>query len=298
MKQNTYGAIDIGSNAIRLLIMNAEEYPDEVVFKKLSFVRLPIRLGEDVFSKGKIGRDKATRLVEAMKAYRHLMNVFGVKEYRAFATSAMREASNGGKIANKILKESGIGIEIISGNREAETIFNGGVSETLDHDKSYLYVDVGGGSTEIIVYSHGIKKEERSFPLGTVRMLEGKVKPAELEGMKKWLSGVAPQYRPSAVIGSGGNINKVKRLLGKKEKENVTYTELEKLNHYISGLGYEERIHLLKLNDYRADVIVPAMKFFETVCATAGIGEIIIPGIGLADGIIRELYQSDRRQSG
>ncbi|MCC8089370.1 MAG: hypothetical protein LIO79_08960 [Rikenellaceae bacterium] len=291
MDRETLAAIDIGSNAIRLLINYVEKYKDETEFKKAAFVRVPIRLGEDVFTSGNVGKVKSGTLTEAMKAFSSLMKTFNVVDYRACATSAMREAGNGKDLIKNIAKETGIYIEIISGIEEAETIYAGeGLSQVYNKDNSYLYVDVGGGSTEIIVYYDHDIAESHSFPLGTVRIISGAADMNEFKKMKKWLRTVEKKYSPKAIIGSGGNINKAFKLLNKKDRESVSFTELNNLFKKLSALSYDERVEQLRLNIYRADVIIPALKIFTTIGKECGIVEYIIPKVGLSDGIIRQLY--------
>ena len=207
----------------------------------------------------------------------------------------MREARNGKSVAEQIQKECDLNIEIISGTKEAETIFAGGMNEVVDDDKTYLYVDVGGGSTEVIVYSKSVKIEACSFPLGTVRMLNDAVDKEEMKHFKKWLKNITEKYTPDAIIGSGGNINKIHKLLNKKERERITYQELDILYEYMKSFNLEERERIMKLNTYRADVIIPAMKIFLTVGKICKINEIIVPKLGLSDGIIRLLYEEEKR---
>lgn len=295
MNRETIGAIDIGSNAIRLLINYIEEDKGTIDFKKAAFVRVPIRLGEDVFTQGKIGESKKKKLAEAMQAFAQLMETFNVKVYRACATSAMREAQNGQEVTDFVRKCSGINIEIIDGKEEADTIFTaGGLSSVMDTNKSYLYVDVGGGSTEIVIYSNQTKICSQSFPLGTVRIINDAVEAGESSQFKEWLESVALPYSPVAIIGSGGNINKVHKLLGKKEKETLRYVEVKLLYDELRDMSYEERVKVFKLNRYRADVILPAMKLFLTVGKICKINEIVVPRVGLADGIIYQLYNDQR----
>ena len=192
-------------------------------------------------------------------------------------------------------KKSDLNIEIISGTKEAETIFAGGMNEVVDDDKTYLYVDVGGGSTEVIVYSKSVKVEACSFPLGTVRMLNDAVDKEEMKHFKKWLKNITEKYTPDAIIGSGGNINKIHKLLNKKARERITYQELDILYEYMKSFNLEERERIMKLNTYRADVIIPAMKIFLTVGKICKINEIIVPKLGLSDGIIRLLYEEEKR---
>lgn len=297
MSTYTFGAIDIGSNAIRLLITTVEEYPDQVEFKKTAFLRVPIRLGEDVFTRGEISTEKRERMCEAMAGFSHIMKAYGVQDYRAYATSAMREAQNGPEITDYIQRNSGIGIEIISGQLEADTIFANGLVDMLAADKTYMYVDVGGGSTEVIVYSNRTKVAARSFALGTVRMLSDAVDKDEMKRFKKWLAEMGKKYQPSAIIGSGGNINKAQKLLNKKDKESITRPELDMLYRYIKSFSFAERVHIMRLATYRADVIVPAMKIFLTVCSQCNIEEILVPKMGLSDGIIRTLYAQHATQN-
>ncbi len=292
MNRETLAAIDIGSNAIRLLI-NYIEDGSRVTFKKAAFVRVPLRLGEDVFTQGYIGEEKRKKLGEAMTSFRHLMKTFNVVAYRACATSAMREARNGADIVDFIRATSDINIEIISGTEEAETIFDaGGIAGLMGGDQSYLYVDVGGGSTEVTIYSNRKRVESQSFPLGTVRTISDAVDKDEYQRFKKWLKEVALTYDPVAIIGSGGNINKVHKLLCKEAKSTIRYVELKILYDQIEDMTYEQRVRNMGLNTYRADVIIPAMKIFLTVAKTCKIDEIMVPRVGLADGIINHLYQN------
>lgn len=299
MNRETIGAIDIGSNAIRLQIRYIEQEGKStdkkcsVSFKKAAFIRVPIRLGEDVFTMGKIGDEKRDRLTEAMKAFRHLLNTYNAKQFRACATSAMREAANGNDIVKYIAKNSGINIDIISGVEEAETIFEAGdIAGLMGSDKCYMYMDVGGGSTEITIYNNHKRIDSRSFPLGTVRMINNAVDENENILFKLWLKEMSIRYNPVAIVGSGGNINKIHKLLLKKEREVINYLELKRLYEELKPLSYEERIRNLGLNTYRADVIMPAMKLFITASKICKIDEIIVPKIGLADGIIHKLYSN------
>lgn len=291
MSENILAGIDIGSNAIRLLINNIEATDTGADFKKTAYLRVPIRLGEDVFTQGKISEDKKQRLIYAMQGFSHIMKAYCVSSYRACATSAMRDASNGQEIVSTILTESRIDINIINGLQEADIIYQaGGLYDVMDKGRTYLYVDVGGGSTEVVVYSNQKKLTSRSFQLGTVRILVGAVTDQECTEFKSWLKEIYDQYAPLGIVASGGNINKTHKMLGKREKEYVTYAELKELYDALSVLTYEERIHKYKLNPYRADVIVPALKIFLTVTKICKIEEINVPKIGLVDGIVRQLY--------
>ncbi|MFR9603355.1 MAG: hypothetical protein SNG02_05730 [Rikenellaceae bacterium] len=290
MNRETLAAIDIGSNAIRLLISYIEKN-GSVTFKRAAFIRVPIRLGEDVFTQGYIGEDKKNKLMEAMASFRHLMNTFNVKAYRACATSAMREAKNREEVVAYIRQKSNIDIEIISGTEEAETIFEaGGIAGLMGRSESYLYVDVGGGSTEVTIYSNRKRVDSRSFPLGTVRSISNAVDSDEYQNFKRWLKEVALIHKPVAIIGSGGNINKVHKILYKKDKESIRYVELKLLYDHIVDMTDEQRMKNMGLNPYRADVIVPAMKIFITVAKVCKIDEVMVPKVGLADGVVNHLY--------
>lgn len=291
MNTDIFAAIDIGSNAIRLLINNIETTGIVSDFKKTAFLRVPIRLGEDVFTKNEISEEKKQRLIDAMQGFSHIMKAYCVTDYRACATSAMRDAKNGKDITDTILKESGINIEIISGQEEADIIYEaGGLSNVMDKSRNYLYVDVGGGSTEVVVYSDQQKITSNSFQLGTVRMLVNAVKEDEDKRFKVWLKDIYKKYAPLSIVASGGNINKVHKMLGKREKEYLNYTETKVLFDALKGMSYEERIQNFKLNTYRADVIIPALKIFLTVGKICKVNEIYVPKVGLVDGIIHHLY--------
>ncbi len=293
--KETLAAIDIGSNAIRLVV-NYVDNSSKMTFKKAAFLRVPIRLGEDVFTVGEISAAKREHLCEAMRAFSSVMKTYNVTAFRACATSAMREARNGAEVVDYIREESGIPIEIISGQEEAKTIFEAGdVAGLMDRRESYVYVDVGGGSTEVTIYSNGKRATSESFRIGTVRTISDAVDKSEPKRFKKWLEEVAQPYRPIAIIGSGGNINKVHKLLSKKDKEPIRYIELKLLYNQINEMSYEERLRNMGLNTYRADVITPAMKIFLTAAKVCKIDEILVPKVGLADGIIHHLYKSNLR---
>jgi exopolyphosphatase/guanosine-5'-triphosphate,3'-diphosphate pyrophosphatase len=295
MTRDTFAAIDVGSNAIRLLISYVESNGG-TEFKKAAFIRVPIRLGEDVFTTGRIGDQKCRALMESMQAFAHLMRVFEVRAWRACATSAMREAANGAEVVERIKRDSGIGLEIISGQEEAATIFEAGVTAGLmNSDKRYLYVDVGGGSTEATVYCNHHRAVSESFALGTVRMISGATDRAEVDRFREWLRGVRQHYDPVAIVGSGGNINKAHKLLARKEKEPLRYVELKLFFEQLGDMSYEERIEKYDMNAYRADVIMPALEIFLLAAKTCHIDQIIVPKIGLADGIIYQLFRQSRK---
>ncbi|MBP1616774.1 MAG: hypothetical protein H6Q14_601 [Bacteroidetes bacterium] len=294
MKTETLAAIDIGSNAIRLLIYDVDTDGLSVDFKKAAFLRVPIRLGEDVFTKKCISVQKQEMMMNAMYAFSYSMKVYGVDRYRACATSAMRDASNGAEIVELIRENSGIHIEIINGQEEADIIFEaGGLERVMDKNRNYLYVDVGGGSTEIVLFNNQRKILTRSFQLGTVRILSDAVDEGEYNELRKWLKKFYKDYFPLSIIGSGGNINKIHKLLGKKENEYISYPEIRVFYETMKGMTYDERILNYKLKNYRADVIIPAMKIFNIICKTCKINEIYVPKVGLADGIIHHLYHEN-----
>lgn len=290
--KHTLAAIDIGSNAIRLLISDVDvNNPEEC--KKTAFLRVPIRLGEDVFSRGRVSDEKRLRLCEAMKAFSSLMKVYGVESYRACATSAMREAENGIEIVEYIKALSDIDIEIITGQEEARTIYDAeSIAQLINVDKSYIFVDVGGGSTEVCIYNNHRRVYSESFPLGTVRMLSNSVDKTEMKRFKETIEVIYSKYKPVAIIGSGGNINKIHKIMDKKEREPLKYNEIFCLYDKLRNISYEERIRKFRLNEYRADVIVPAMKIFLTIGRICAIEDVIVPKRGLADGIIRKLQKN------
>lgn len=291
MEVTTLAAIDIGSNAIRFLVNNIERCHGEDIYKKVAFLRVPIRLGEDVFGQGEIGEIKARQLTDAMQGFSYMMKAYQVKNYLAYATSAMRDARNGNKMEQSILKNSGIEIRIITGQQEADIILEAGaVRYTADPTRNYLYMDVGGGSTEITLISGQKKIKSYSFQIGTVRMLAGKVTFQEKENYKKWLREAYKAYAPLSIIASGGNINKIHKLIGSNKYQTVSYVELNVLYDTLKNMTYEERMTDYKLNAYRADVIIPAMKIFLTASKICRVSELFVPKIGLVDGIIHHLY--------
>ena len=301
MTHDTFAAIDIGSNAFRLLISNVEHTPDgKVEFRKAAFIRVPVRLGEDVFTVGKIGPEKFSRVVEAMEGFAHLIKVFNAKAWRACATSAMREAANGPELVAEIERKSGLVVEIISGIEEAETIFEAGETAGINlGDKSSLYIDVGGGSVELNIFNGRRRAWSDSFLLGTVRTLKGKTREDEMERYREALHNIHKKYEPRAIVGSGGNINKVRKMLSKKARgkndTTLDIADLKKLHEGLSAISYDERIERFGLNDYRADVIVPALEIFLTAAHICKIDEVIVPTIGLADGVIHSLWMKSRR---
>lgn len=287
-----FASIDVGSNAVRLLLCHVIERNHEPVFKKSELIRMPVRLGEDAFLNKVISIEKVEKLVETMKAFRHLINVFGAVNYRACATSAMREATNGIEICRRIKAEAGIDLEIIDGKTEARIIYSNHIAEHLQDDESYLYIDVGGGSTELTVFSDHRIAWSTSFNIGTLRLLNNTVSKEYWNEFKEKVKKETENFRPLTAIGSGGNINKIFKMIRKKDNKPVYYSRLKEFYDHLNSFTFDERITVLNLNPDRADVIVPATKIFLTVMKCAGIEKIIVPQIGLADGLIHLLYEN------
>lgn len=281
------GAIDIGSNAVRLLIQETTETPG--VFRKISLTRVPLRLGEDVFSGGKISKEKAKSLVKVMKAFRLLMEVNDVVRYRACATSAMREAVNGEAVADLIRENAKIPLELISGKEEANLIFSNFHSADLSDSKTYLYIDVGGGSTEVTLIKNNERIKSSSFKLGTVRILKNKVDEAEWKRAKDFVKSVVKEENEIITIGTGGNINRIYKETRHSFGEMVSYDEIKKIVDLVGSYTFEERINKLKLKPDRADVIIPAGKIYLTLMKSAKSKKMIVPKVGLSDGIIYNL---------
>ncbi|MCL6294795.1 Ppx/GppA phosphatase family protein [Jejuia spongiicola] len=286
-----YAAIDIGSNAVRLLISNIiEEKGKPVQFKKNSLVRVPIRLGADVFIKNKISKENTQRILDTMLAFKLLMKSHKVAKYKACATSAMRESKNGKKIVNLVLEHAGISIDVIGGEEEAAIIAATDLNKFIDGNKTYLYVDVGGGSTEFTVIHRGEQVASKSFKIGTVRLLNDMVKKEAWEELQDWIANSVKPYDKIDVLGSGGNINKIFKISGKAMGKPLTYFYLSSYYHQLQSYSYEQRITELSLNQDRADVIIPAMRIYLSAMKWSGSKYIYVPKIGLADGIIKSIY--------
>jgi len=286
-----FAAIDIGSNAVRLLIADVIEKEDDLSIKKLSLTRVPLRLGASVFDTGKISGAKARKLAKTMKAFRYLIDVYSVKNFRACATSAMREASNSADVKEKVKNYSGIDIEIINGQTEANLIFSTFKTQKLDPETDYLYIDVGGGSTEITLLKEGKRVRARSFKIGTVRMLKENDKKSDWNEMESWVKEVTEGEHNLVAIGTGGNINRLFKMSGHKYGELFTYEELKELHKKVKNMSFDERVSQLRLRPDRADVIVPAGAIYRKVLKTAEIREMSVPKIGLSDGIALYLYR-------
>ena len=288
-----YAAIDIGSNAVRLLISNVIEQENKPTkFKKNSLVRVPIRLGADVFINSEISKENELRLIDTMLAFKLLMKTHKVESYKACATSAMREANNGNYITKTVKKETGIQIDLINGEEEAEIISATEITDYIKSDKVYLYVDVGGGSTEFSILKNGEKVTSKSFKIGTVRLLNDIVKHETWQELQDWIKTNTKNYFSVDVIGSGGNINKIYKLSGKKIGKPLTYFYLSTYFNTLSSYTYEERITELDLNQDRADVIIHALRIYLSAMKWSKSKNIYVPKIGLSDGIIKSLYNN------
>ena len=292
-----FAAIDVGSNAVRLLLAKVEEESVRPVYEKVSLFRMPIRLGEDAFPHKKISEEKIQQLVKTMIGFKYLMDAFEPADYMACATSAMREASNNRKIVDLIHRESSIDLSIISGKREAEIIYYNHVEKLAENKNNlcHMYVDVGGGSTEILVFDDNKIMESRSFDIGSIRIHEGLVTRRDWEDMKLWVKNVSSRYHPISAVGSGGNINFLFSISKTKEGTPLEYGKLKKMHAYIRSFPIEQRISELGIRPDRADVIVPAAKIYLSVMKWSGITEMFVPQMGLADGIIHVLYNKHKQ---
>lgn len=296
MENSNFAAIDIGSNGARLLIKNViEDAVGNYEFNKVLFLRIPLRLGKDVFTIGEISPERERMMMCMIKSYKQLMKLYRVVEYRACATSAMRDAANGKKILKKIRRETGVNIEIIPGSEEARLLCDNSVESGYAGKGNYAYMDVGGGSTEISMISDGRIVGSCSYNLGTLRILGGAVEDGEVARMKEELAAYASEYENITIIGSGGNINKLCRLYdngkGKKNKDTLPVDGLRKIYDEMKGMTYRERIDRYSLKPDRADVIIPAAELFLTVAEALGCRQIHVPNISLADCIIDGLYK-------
>lgn len=283
-------AIDIGSNAARLLINEVKINNKQPEFIKLNLLRIPLRLGMDVFTLGKIGEERTKMVIDAMKIFSDLMKIYKVDHYRACATSAMRDAANGRDIIEEVKKTSGIEIEIISGDEEATLVFENHIAEGLDKEFAYLYVDVGGGSTELTFYENGQMKYEKSFNIGTIRLLNNLVTPGNWTDMKDEIKNNIVSKKPIVAIGSGGNINKVFSMSKTKDGKPMSLAHLKKVYKEFDELTVEERMTRYNLREDRADVLVHALKIYNSIMTWADINRIFVPKISVADGLIHNIY--------
>jgi len=297
MKIEQYAAIDIGSNAVRILISNVISSKKEPPkFMKSSIVRVPIRLGEDSFTVGEISEKNKKRVVKAMKAFKHIMKICNVKAYMACATSALREANNAEEVVQLVKKNTGIHIQIIDGKREAEIISTTNIFESINKNKTFLFIDVGGGSTEFSILVKGERIISKSFKVGTVRMINKMVSDKIWFEIQNWIEQNTQEHSKIALLGSGGNINKLFKIAGIKEGRPLSYIKLNTLYKELNKLTYEERIVQWELNPDRSDVIIPATQIYLKALQWSGASEIYVPKIGLADGMIKVLYANGKKK--
>lgn len=294
MKQKYYAAIDIGTNAGRMLIGYVVSNDGHDVVKHIEMVRVPLRLGEDVFDTGAISEAKLKRFVLSMKGFRFLAKAYKIKYLKAFATSAMREAVNKNYVIDKIKQKAKIDLETIDGKREAELIFlSFNISGLMDANP-FLFIDVGGGSTELTIFSNGEKKNSKSFKIGTLRILKNKVPQNSWKEMEKWIETNIKDCEGLSAIGTGGNINKISQVARKRYLEPITIQEIDDTYEYLKSFTVQQRIDELRLKPDRADVIIPASEIYLRIMKMAGIDKIFVPKMGLTDGMILEQYYQDQ----
>jgi exopolyphosphatase/guanosine-5'-triphosphate,3'-diphosphate pyrophosphatase len=285
-----FASVDIGSNAVRLLFCEVYPFQNSHIIKKTSLVRLPIRLGEDVFLTKTVSEKNIEKLIKSLEAFKKLVDVYDVITYRVCATSAMREAENGADVIDVVKKYTGIDIEIIDGEIEAELIFETHVAEKIDTKGTFLYMDVGGGSTELTLFSNGEKIISKSFRIGTIRLKNDLVTSLTWEELINWVIKVRKKYQPSMIIATGGNINKIYKLCGLENYKLLEYSTLKQMYKFLNKHSVEERIVQLGLKPDRADVITHASNLYLKVMKAAKVKDIFVPKVGLADGIIEQLY--------
>ena len=290
-------AIDIGSNAARLLISDVSDDFGKPEFNKINLVRVPLRLGFDVFDKKEISPEKTDMILHTIKAYKHLIEAYGVDHIKAAATSAMRDAVNAAAIIHRVREETGIAIEVISGGSEASLIYENHIAENLDKEHAYLYIDVGGGSTELTFFAGNSLLFSASFNIGTIRLLKNQVTVNTWDAMKEYIRRETANYTDKIVaIGSGGNINKIFSISKRKEGKSLNIELLKDYYKEFSSFSLEDRMRLYKMREDRADVIVPALQIYVNAMRWAGAQEIYVPKIGLADGLIQHLYADLKRK--
>jgi len=289
MNIDKYAAIDIGSNAVRMLIANVIKVDGSIHYRKNALVRVPIRLGEDSFTNGAISETNIDRLVHSMQAFKLLMQVHGVRDYLAYATSALREALNGQKVVKKIASDCDIQVELIDGAKEAAIISNTNIFDQVSIEKTFLYIDVGGGSTEFSVIKRGERLSSQSFKIGTVRLLNEQVDLKVWQSIEEWINTHLSNVNKVYLLGTGGNINKLHKMAGLKEDRPITYLIMNALYKKISALTYDQRILELGLNPDRSDVILPAMEIYIRALRWSKAKVIYVPKVGLSDGMIREI---------
>lgn len=284
-------AIDIGSNAARLLITEVQTTSRKTQFNKLNLIRIPLRLGFDVFENKIISPEKCEMTIETMIAFKHLMRTYKVDAYKAYATSAMRDAKNAMDLIRLIKETSGVNIEIISGDMEANLVYENHIAESMSTDKGYMYIDVGGGSTELSFFNNGVLVGTKSFNIGTIRLLQRGVQEESWDEMKAFIKEITKPSKKVVAIGSGGNINKVFSLSKKKDGKPLSIELLREFYRELESVSLEERISMYNLRTDRADVIVPALSIYINVMRWANADEIYVPKIGLADGLVQHLWK-------
>ncbi len=292
MELKKFAAIDIGSNAIRILIANIIQTENDVVFQKNCLIRSPVRLGEDSFTLGEISPKSLKRFVKTMKAFKLLMSVHGVSQYKAYATSALREANNSSYVIKTIKKKAGIKVEVIDGIKEAEIISNSKISEFINSQKTFLFVDVGGGSTEFTFINEGNHVVSKSFKIGTVRLINNLVDDRVWIGIENWIKKNSKKYQKITLMGSGGNINKLFKLSNIKDGKPLSKIKLSQVFKLLKDLNYEERVLKFELNPDRADVIVPAARIYLKALEWSGGQKIYVPRFGLSDGMIKYMFKN------
>lgn len=286
-----FAAIDIGSNAIRLLLMNVFEGEKGPIYRKDTLFRVGLRLGEESFLDKKISAKKSEKFVETMKAFKILMEVHDVKHYKACATAAVREAENGKELIERVRTEADIKIDIISGKEEAQIIYSNNITEHLNPNKNYLYIDVGGGSTELSLFHKKKHIDSCSFPIGTLKILNNQVEDSHWEEMREWLLPLQKQYPKINGIGSGGNINKLYKIYGRSNSGLIKYVEIQEAWEELSANTFYERMKNIGLRADRADVIIPAAEIFMQVCEWMNIKQVYVPKFGVSDGLIHSVYR-------
>lgn len=286
-----FGAIDIGTNAARLLVGEVSTDENKTFIQKVSYSRIPLRLGEEVFESGRISDKKKADFIKSIQAFKLITEIFDVKELRACATSAMREAENGAAIREAILEQTGVNIEVISGDEEAELIFGTFMLLDFDKTKPFLVIDVGGGSTEVSVFEKGMRVAARSFQVGTLRLLKGKAAANIWEEVREWLSSHVDVSEVHQIFGTGGNINKTHKMLGAEHMEPINKSKIQELRDELNSLSVTQRINRYQLRPDRADVLVPALDIYLYVMTQLNVSEIIVPKIGLSDGMIFDMYE-------
>ncbi len=297
MKRKNYAAIDIGTNAGRMLIGYVAKNNEKNIIKEIQLVRVPLRLGEDVFDKGYISDKKIKKFVLTLRSFRYLARAYDIKEITAYATSAMREAKNQEDIIELIKDETGIELQTINGKREAELIFKSFDISDLDANKPFLFIDVGGGSTELTIFVDGKKNKSKSFKLGTIRMLKKKVKKDVWGQIQKWINKNMENMGEVSAIGTGGNINKISQIARKRYLEPLALDEIIETKEFLDSYSLKDRVTKLRLKPDRADVIIPAANIYIQIMKYANINNIIVPKMGLTDGMILEQYYRDLKNS-